>query len=128
MENGADGLAQDANGMPALHGAIEKGNLETARAMLEKGVDVDCKDAEGDTALHYAAWKGNDEAMELLLEFTANRNALNKRDRLPIHLAMRRNHHTVVRRLFDQHVLKKPKILAWAIQNGYSQASALCER
>jgi ankyrin repeat protein len=96
--------------------------------MLENGVDVNSKDAQGDTALHLAACKGDDEAVELLLEFRADYTALNEGGHRPIHLATRGDHHRVVQRLFDKHIDTKHKVLAWAVQNGYSQARALCER
>jgi ankyrin repeat protein len=112
--------AKDNEGRTPLHAAA----LGTAPGCPA----VNCNDAQGNTALHYAAFKGDDEAVELLLEFRADYTALNKRGRLPIHMAIQHNHHTVVQRLFDKHTETTRKVLAWAAQHGYSQATALCER
>lgn len=112
--------AKDNEGRTPLHAAA----LGTAPGCPA----VDCNDAQGNTALHYAAFKGDDEAVELLLEFRADYTALNKKGRRPVDMAMSRNHHRVVRRLFDKHTETKHKVLARAVLNGYSQARALCER
>ncbi len=58
----------DAAGRTPLMYAAGKGNISTARALLEMGADVSSQNAFGDTALRVAASDGTVDIAKLLLE------------------------------------------------------------
>jgi ankyrin repeat protein len=76
--------------------AVEAGDLDGLRALLQKGIDPDLRDANGETALHrLAADLENEPAPEnveiarLLLESAANVNAADRDHQTPLMLAAR---------------------------------------
>jgi ankyrin repeat protein len=48
--------------------ARERGQIATARVLLDAGADVDAADKFDDTALSLAAWRGKSELVDLLIE------------------------------------------------------------
>jgi len=53
---------------PAWQRAVEGGDAERVRALLEAGADVDARDRHGQTALMLAAHRGHRRVVEALLE------------------------------------------------------------
>lgn len=72
IENGADVMAADKNGMTPMHSA---GTSENSLVLLKAGVDVMLRDDNGATPLHYAALGNNPSLVETLLSFGANATA-----------------------------------------------------
>ncbi|XP_067010313.2 ankyrin-3 [Anabrus simplex] len=73
LENGADVHSQDEKGKYPLHLAVEQGNTEFAKTLLEEyKAFVDAKDKTGNTPLHYAIHLIFPELIELLLEHGAH--------------------------------------------------------
>jgi hypothetical protein len=60
-----------ADRTPLMHAAA-KGNIETAKALLDIGADVNARNSFGDTALRVAASDGTREVAQLLLEAGAD--------------------------------------------------------
>ncbi|HUT28146.1 MAG TPA: ankyrin repeat domain-containing protein [Sedimentisphaerales bacterium] len=56
----------------ALAAAVDGGNLEVVRFMLDNGVDVNGFYKDGETALHHAAEQAKTEFVKLLLEYGAD--------------------------------------------------------
>ena len=66
---------QATDGATALHWAVEVGDTEVVRILLEHGAYVDAQTTEGQTALHEAARAGDTEVVRILLEHRANIHA-----------------------------------------------------
>ena len=86
---------QDSNGYTALHFAVQCGNVEIIKWMIEKGADVDiqCKVvADSVTPLIIAANRSWIDAAKLLLEAGANPRIGRAQDGFtPLHLAAKAN-------------------------------------
>jgi ankyrin repeat protein len=74
------------------------GNTEGVRHLLDLGVEVDAQSKDGDgywdvtkdsTALHVAAWRARHETVKLLIERRAPVDALDRKGRTPLALAVR---------------------------------------
>jgi ankyrin repeat protein len=74
------------------------GNTNGVRHLLDLGVAVDARAEDGDgywdvtkdsTALHVAAWRGRHETVKLLIERRAPVDALDRKGRTPLALAVR---------------------------------------
>ena len=71
-----------------LHDAAKRGDVETARKLIEQGADVNGKDDEyGNTPLFYAAHKGKKDVAEFLIAKGADVNAKTNMYRTPLHVA-----------------------------------------
>lgn len=69
------GIYRDAGGRTRLQIACDKGNLDTARRLIEEdGYDVNDQDNAGNTALHEAALNGHLDVVKLLVEHGADVN------------------------------------------------------
>lgn len=55
--------------MSELEGAVQKGDLERVRKLLDEGADVDERDTGGRTRLHRAAREGHTETAALLRQY-----------------------------------------------------------
>ena len=71
-EVAADSSVLDAN---ALNTAVQKGDIETARTLLDSGVDVNERNKFGSFALNAAAVENDIPLLRLLVERGANANA-----------------------------------------------------
>lgn len=70
LEHGA-GLDLDVNGLP-LHVAVQGGDYELVRLLLEKGANIEIVDKDGRTALMFAVKSGQSQVVKLLLDAGAN--------------------------------------------------------
>ena len=66
----------DEEGFKLLHLAAIKGDIETARCLIEKGAEIDAKTTQGKTPLYIAARMKNYNVLELLIQKGANVNEL----------------------------------------------------
>jgi len=88
-----------------LHFAVEEGDIETIRKVLESGnFDVDMEDTTSRTPLYLAAMHGEIEAVRLLLEHGADINhvAVQKSPETALHIAAAAGHLDVVRLLVER--------------------------
>ena len=74
-------LVEGADGMEELLEAVETGDAQLARALLDAGVPTDCRNEGGDTALMRACDSGNVEVVRFLLEAGAATDLINTYDR-----------------------------------------------
>ena len=71
-------------GVPPLILAIDRGNTEIAKALIEKGADLSITDYKGNTPLHVACMKSNREvANNLMNNEMVNINKLNDAEYTP---------------------------------------------
>lgn len=84
----------------SLNKAIEKGNVEILKILLENGANVNSERPYG-TSLHLAARKANLEIMRLLLEKDGDVNAVDKENWTPLHEAAKAGHADIVQILLD---------------------------
>ncbi|KAI3055389.1 hypothetical protein CBS147353_11317 [Aspergillus niger] len=69
LASGVDFIAQDTNGLTALHIAAGEGHMPVVELLLQHSrVDVNVQDTDGLTALHKTANKGHLPSVELLLQ------------------------------------------------------------
>jgi hypothetical protein len=94
IAEGADVNAKDGYGSIPLHFAVEQGNLDVARLLLDRGANVNAKSGAplagpitGRTPLHIAVAQGNFEITRLLLDRGADINAKDGRGSTPLSLA-----------------------------------------
>lgn len=78
----------DDYGRQALHYAAAKGNIASAKALLEKGVEINCRDLIGNTPLHMAAKSSNPEMIKFLVDAGANIDAQNDESITPLRFAV----------------------------------------
>ena len=64
----------ESGGTPVLVIAVQAGNSDSVRALLDAGAEIDADDGNQYTALHYAARAGNVKMLELLLARGADVN------------------------------------------------------
>ena len=89
----ADGEDKEAASTPsigseALYTAIEKGDVEMVRLLVEAGADVNASEGfGGDTPLHEAVEQGNAQIVKILVAAGADVNAEGYFDRTPLSLA-----------------------------------------
>jgi ankyrin repeat protein len=55
-------------GLPALHYAVYKNNMDIIALLLEGGIDIESKDSHGNTALAYAHLYEREEVITLLTQ------------------------------------------------------------
>lgn len=56
LDKGADTSLKDCNGLTCMHYAIDSGNLETVRFVVEHGIDINVADNKGWTGLLRAGY------------------------------------------------------------------------
>ncbi|KAK9722445.1 Ankyrin repeats (3 copies) [Popillia japonica] len=75
LDKGADTSLKDCNGLTCMHYAIDSGNLETVRFVVEHGIDINVADNKGWTGLLRAVvMENNDEIVKYLLQNGADIN------------------------------------------------------
>lgn len=95
--------SRDHRGFTVLHKAIESGNMEVIRLLIEQGADINAEvagpDPEGWTALHLAAFDGHHEVVKYLLDHGADLSRPGKgaSKMTPIRVAVTRAHPESVR-------------------------------
>jgi ankyrin repeat protein len=102
LENRANVNEQDNNSQAPLFEACMRGNVESARLLLEHNADVD--DVEtiyGNTALHAAVGSGNLKLVELLVENKADMSFKNKQQRDAVAEAACEGKHEILSFLLD---------------------------
>lgn len=73
-----------------LHVAVFDGELERARALLNKGTGIDARDRQGNTPLILAAKLGRKEIVRLLLDHGADTRAVDRRGNTALDIARER--------------------------------------
>ncbi len=86
---------------PMIWSAVNSGNMEFVRAMLQAGADVNAKDNNEWSVLHQAAFKGNLELAQLLIDHHADANAVDQDGKQPLLYAVYENHENVAQMLLD---------------------------
>ncbi|MCB1153185.1 ankyrin repeat domain-containing protein [bacterium] len=103
LKRGADPNAQNEIYETPLHWAIERGNVDAARALFDAGAepaDARYREDEAGTPLvnqmipplHKAAYQGNAEMIRLLIEKGENPNSVDYNRDTALHYAARRGH------------------------------------
>ncbi|MBO7454734.1 MAG: ankyrin repeat domain-containing protein [Alphaproteobacteria bacterium] len=115
---------QDNNGKTALIHAVEKGNIEIIRELINYGklqsalkvttqglsyADLNKQDNNGWTALMYAVENGNKEIVKILKNVTANANLQNKQMKTALMIAVEKENLDLVNLLVDEKVQIKGK-------------------
>lgn len=85
-----------------LHFAIENGNEELVKLLLEKGVNIITENRFGDTPLHTAVKHGKSKISEMLLEKKAPINVRNNSYLTPLHIASKEGHLNIVEQLLNK--------------------------
>jgi ankyrin repeat protein len=85
-----------------LHCAALRGDISTARAVLDRGIFVNSDDGNLNIPLHWAALRGDVEMARLLIDRGANVNALGFRSNTPLLLAAEKGHNDVAALLIDR--------------------------
>ena len=106
LKQGADPNRKDkgSNKFTALHVAVEHGQVEIARLLLDNGAKVNAQGENDWTALHVAAQHGQVEIAGLLLDNGAKINAWSTWNglRAPLFVAVEQNQVDVVRLLLER--------------------------
>ena len=80
--------------------AVQIGNTEVVKLLLERGADVNVKSTtDGSTALMWATQKGNMDIVKLLLKNSADVNAENDDGTTAHHIAIRQGYTNIVQLL-----------------------------
>lgn len=82
-----------------LHRAVETGQLDLVKSLLDWGADKNAGKADGLTPLHLAAKHGNGEIVDLLLSAGADKNARSLKHRTPAQLALRAGYRAIAERI-----------------------------
>jgi len=86
--NGININDNDCEGQSPLTLAVQKGQKETVKILLNNGSDVDHKvSRDGNTALHYAVTNNKPELIFLILSKKPNLNIKNKNEQTPMEIA-----------------------------------------
>ena len=81
--------------------AVENGDMEAVRSLLEQRVDVNASQADGATALHWAAHRDDQKTAELLMGAGANVNTTNAYGITPLSLACTNGSAAMVNKLLE---------------------------
>ena len=94
--------ARDERNCTPLHFAVNRGNLELTRILLDKGADIAARDTDGDSPLHWAAIYAGPDVVDLLISRGADVNAANTNGQTVLDYALRgRGGGAVIDRLLD---------------------------
>jgi ankyrin repeat protein/beta-lactamase regulating signal transducer with metallopeptidase domain len=78
--------AQGDETLPLLE-AVETGDLERVKVLIEQGADVMARNEKGATPLHRAARRGHRDVVKFLLEHGADINAQDNKGKTPLYLS-----------------------------------------
>jgi ankyrin repeat protein len=123
------GLGQDDPFKTAIN-AIEKGEVETIRGLLDRGLDEDAMDMSGNTLLMTAVFKLQPDIVELLLERGASPKIANNGGITPLTIAVASGQARITRLLLNAGTkLVDSKTgenkLSMAVRLGYQEVSKL---
>jgi uncharacterized protein len=96
---------------PGLLEAVQKGDKEAVRSLLQQQVDVNADQADGATALHWAAHRGDLETAELLIGAGADLNAADDYGATPLSLACANRNAAMVEKLLEAGADPNAKLL-----------------
>lgn len=89
IEAGTNIHSQDINGDTALHSFIKRGDVLSAKFIIENGADVLVKNNNGDSPLHLAPMHQNGiHSLKILMDSGAKVNIKNKDGNTPLHLGV----------------------------------------
>lgn len=91
-----------------IHGAIERGDLDSVTKYIKSGGDLERKDWDQCTPLHIACAGGFTQIVQLLISKGANINARTRIEHTPLHLACRYGHLTIALGLLVKGCLVDP--------------------
>ena len=98
----AGGFGNDEYGRTALHWAVWRGSLRTAKFLKDK-VNIDAMDKDQLTGLHIAAMGGNDAMVRLLVsDLKADKEATTRDGPTALHLAAANGNDSTVRLLVSE--------------------------
>lgn len=84
------------NGSSGLIGAVEAGDLQSVRALLDQGADMQVTSNGGMTPLHLAAFLGHRDIVATLVSAGADVDVRDRFERTPLHHAAFDGHESVV--------------------------------
>jgi ankyrin repeat protein len=82
-----DLLKTDANGFDALRLAVDTGNVELVKALMDKGGSLETKDKLGRTPVFSAVARGNEAVLNQLIEAKADLNVQDNDGKTPLMVA-----------------------------------------
>lgn len=85
-----------------LHIAIQQGDVNKVRTMLQNGEDVNRRDRMGNTALGLAAFYDHQEIARMLSEYGANIDGTDKHNNTPLIICAIKGHYKLARYLIEQ--------------------------
>jgi ankyrin repeat protein len=92
---------EDKYGWTPLHYAIDCGEVEIARMLIEAGADVNVQNEWGKTPLHRAAMRGRVEIVGMLLDARVDVNLQDKGGWTPLHVVASNGRVEIARMLID---------------------------
>ncbi|XP_074649063.1 uncharacterized protein LOC141904378 [Tubulanus polymorphus] len=93
---------KDNEGNTSLHYAVQNGNLECGRLLLNEGADVNVRKANLMSPLHIAAVNGFSELVQLLLDWKAEIDPRDCEQMTPLHKAAMYDRVDIIKILMDQ--------------------------
>ncbi|WP_265025524.1 ankyrin repeat domain-containing protein [Wolbachia endosymbiont (group A) of Bibio marci] len=85
-----------------LHFAVNFGDINVTKLLLEEGADIDIKDQNKNTSLHLAASNGHTDTVKLLMEKGSDLSVVNKEGNTSLHLAASNGHTDTVKLLMEK--------------------------
>ena len=129
LDQGADANAAEPDGTTALHWAVRRDDLPTARRLIDAGARVDAANRYGVTALALAATNGSAPLVEALLAAGADAETASPGGDTPLMIAARTGHVYVLCLLLDADAAvdstetwKEQTALMWAAAAGHAEA------
>jgi len=92
----------NTNQAPKLRQAVEDGNIERVKQLIEEGADVNVKYRRGTTVLHLASGAGRMDMVELLISKGATINTPDEKGWTPLHEAADKSHVDIVKFLMAE--------------------------
>lgn len=89
------------NGMTPLHIAVEEGNADIVKTLLDCTEEPDVASSDHETPLHLAVSRQHTEIVNLLLAANAALDKKNKDGDTALHLAVRSSNHDIIKILVD---------------------------